>query len=387
MANQRESRSQLKARMHSELVQLANSIGWKINGEYVNARANILMTCPNGHDQLKTPDAFKRGNRCLSCSQASPEVAINKLNDALSLSGSRLITEYQGANNKIKVECKNGHITSRFPSSITKGHDCSVCSGTNSDYASENFKVKLNSAGWELVGKYKSTHKRVKVICNNGHDIDIAPSGFLSGTRCSVCAGLNKKEASIEFARRSKEQGFAVIGNYETTHHPILVMCRMGHFSMKSPSNMKRNIKTSNCKVCEALSNKGMTNSTTLLRDEEFRNSPCFVYVTELTKGRRSIYKIGISSVGHRTRNKMKSDGYRMNYCIPISTTRGKAFITEQICLEKMSNSRFFNNAYRGNGGTEFIGENPLPVAMSIFERIQDARDSDIVFILENIGK
>lgn len=387
MASKRESRSELKARMHLELVRLADSIDWKILEEYTYAKTRMLMECDKGHQQRKSPDAFKRGNRCLSCSKADPENALRKLNRALVKSGSALLTEYKGANLKVDVQCKNGHVTSRFPSAITKGHNCSVCAGLNKEQSAIKFDRELRDIGWSALGDYRSTHRKVKVLCDKGHEIEIAPSGFLSGTRCSVCAGLNKKEASIDFVRRSKDQGFAVIGDYETTHHPVLVMCAMGHFSMKSPSNMKRDIKTSNCKVCESLSNKGKTNATTLLRDQEFRNSPCFVYITELTNSRQSIYKIGISSTGHRTRNKMKSDGYCMSYCIPVSTTRGKAFITEQICLEKMSNSRFFNKAYKGNGGTEFIGENPLPVAMSIFERIQDARDSDIVFILENIGK
>lgn len=387
MASKRESRAELKARMHLELVQLANSIGWKILEDYTYAKTRILMECNKGHQQMKSPDALKRGQRCLSCSKASPENAIKKLTEALILSNSRLVSQYKSANCKVEVECANGHITSRFPSSITKGHNCSVCSGVNRDHSALKFESQLTSKNWRLIGKYTSTHKKVKVLCDKGHEISIIPSGFLSGTGCSICAGLNSDESSKDFHASAKDKGFAVIGDYESTHKPILVMCSNGHFSMKSPSNMKRKIKTTNCKDCEALLNKGHTNSVTLLRDDEFRESNCFVYITELTKDGSSIYKIGISSVGHRTRNRMKSKGYIMSYCMPISTTRGKAFITEQICLEKMSGSRFFNHDYKGDGGTEFVNENPLPVAMSIFKRIQDSSDSDVVFMLENIGK
>lgn len=387
MASKRESRAELKARMHSELVQLADSIGWKILEEYTYAKTRMLMECANGHRQRKSADAFKRGQRCVECLGVTKEQAKNRLLISIGEQNCQLLSEYKGAVNKVKVRCENGHDEWRHVSSINKGHKCKVCRGLDSYSASNKLSESIKESGWVLLDEYKSTHEHILAKCNNGHKVKITPSGFLRGTRCSICAGLNKSVAEDEFISSAKVKGFSVIGNYASTHKPVLVMCANGHFSMKSPSNMKRKIKTTNCKDCEALLNKGHTNPVTLLRDDEFRNSPCFVYVTELVKGSRSIYKIGISSVGHRTRNKMKSDGYHMNYCVPISTTRGKAFITEQICLEKMSNSRFFNHAYKGNGGTEFVNENPLPVALSIFERIQDARDSDIIFILENIGK
>lgn len=195
---------QNRLQKEAELYELAKSIGYIIKGEYVNTTTKILMTCDKGHDFETIPKIIRRGGRCAACRGCCPKAAEKDFRDLAESIGYNVNGEYITTNKKISMTCEKGHDIEISPGNLKSGKRCAVCSGKSSEAAKKIFEDIAASIGYTVNGEYVSSHVKTSITCEKGHRFDMTPNNFKRGQRCPYCAdhGFDQgKEASLYLYR------------------------------------------------------------------------------------------------------------------------------------------------------------------------------------------
>lgn len=111
-----------------EFYQMTKERGYRVIGEYINNSTGVKMECPKGHitDTL-TPNSFKRGNECLTCGEENRKNLIKEFYELAESEGFSIIDEYIDATTKINIMCPKGHIYSARPNDFKSGYRCPEC--------------------------------------------------------------------------------------------------------------------------------------------------------------------------------------------------------------------------------------------------------------------
>jgi hypothetical protein len=97
-----------------------------------------------------------------------------------------LTSIYNGAHNKDKIICPNGHhIEMRF-SGFKFGYRCKKCSGKEKHSQEYIYKYYINEQ-YTLNSIYKNALNKDKLTCPVGHKIEIKFNDFQQGVRCKIC--------------------------------------------------------------------------------------------------------------------------------------------------------------------------------------------------------
>lgn len=103
-------------------------------------------------------------------------------------------TTTNGKTRFIEVECKNGHMINVTLQSFIDNRSCKKCNGINK-YSIEEAKNNFASKGFTLLeDKYINAHTKMKVICSNGHEIELTWNAFQQGNRCRICSSIALSE-------------------------------------------------------------------------------------------------------------------------------------------------------------------------------------------------
>jgi len=166
----------------------------------------IIVRCPYGHDWKVTFQKYKNGRRCSSCKKedkngkGKTNWSINLINEELEKENYILISDsYKDSKSKIKVKCSAGHEIEIYWSHFLKGVRCRKCWLQKSS-VQQRFSIKevdsfLESIGYKRIGEYVNSHKKMTVVCNNGHRTEMLLSNLRSGIRCKYCHfSLGEKE-------------------------------------------------------------------------------------------------------------------------------------------------------------------------------------------------
>jgi hypothetical protein len=101
--------------------------------------------------------------------------------------------KYLGNKLPLEVVCPQGHKIKKSWHSFASGHGCPICSGKEKKTIEEVVK-SFESEGWKVVDtEYKNTLTPINVICDKGHQTTKSFSNWLSGQRCLICYGRDKK--------------------------------------------------------------------------------------------------------------------------------------------------------------------------------------------------
>lgn len=188
---------------------------------YKRAKEYIELVCPNNHIYGVFPDAFKRGKRCVHClRERQKESVFNRIESQ----GYKILNkkDYKTVKDKIKIQCRVGHVFEIAPENISNNHNCKQCYlDTKKDFFYENIK----SNGYKLLKgeSYKGANVKINLLCPRGHIYHTSPSVFNLGYRCSECSG-NKKRSQEDFEKLVYEltKGeHTVIGEYVNNNTPI----------------------------------------------------------------------------------------------------------------------------------------------------------------------
>ena len=124
--------------------------------------------------------------------------------------GYRLLsTEYKNAKSNLNVLCPRGHQWTTNISNFDFGRRCSICS-KRKKYALEDVRKILIKEGYLVQDSiYINGKTPIKVTCPSGHETAISLNNFTNGKRCNSCRRMKALEArmkKLETKARSKEK-------------------------------------------------------------------------------------------------------------------------------------------------------------------------------------
>jgi len=166
--------------------------------QYKNTKQKLKCECPSGHILEISYQSFKRGTRCRKCyfnkKRISKEILLELLH-SMNLVLLYYKGPFKGADSKIVVKCKNGHIFTTYYSKLKAGHGCKQC-----HYIKLSNKYKLNYAyirqhiekeNYKLISsEYNNAFTKLKLECPNGHTYFVRWNDWQQGCRCPRC-GVN----------------------------------------------------------------------------------------------------------------------------------------------------------------------------------------------------
>lgn len=140
---------------------------------------------------------IKRSTDGLNQMQLKSANAFNDFIDKLNKRGFVLIEEYKGSNKKVKVICDKGHEIYTYPFRFRKVRGCVRCNGMCPIQAKEEFMEVLNKEGYELVSEYKYSSWDITLRCPKGHEFITLPRAFKKGERCPYCNNRSYGESLV----------------------------------------------------------------------------------------------------------------------------------------------------------------------------------------------
>jgi hypothetical protein len=124
----------------NEIKKYVESQNYKFIGilKFKALNSRILIQCEHGHIFVVCFKNFKgnkalKGTRCPACfgmKQPSIKDIENKLNN----DGFKLLSEYENAKTKLKIQCKKGHIFYKSWNKLQNGQKCPICNISKGEY-------------------------------------------------------------------------------------------------------------------------------------------------------------------------------------------------------------------------------------------------------------
>lgn len=193
-------------------IKLLNLEGFTLLSEYIKNKASVNLKCPKGHLIELRPNDFKNGNRCAECSGVSKNAAERNFYYLLEKENYILLDKYTNSKEKVKMICPNGHPVEIDPNHfVSQGRRCRKCRGLCTDSAEKELYNIANSRGDFIIGQYVNGHTPIQIKYGNcGHVVDgTSPSSYKSGTRCSDCINENKESHLATFAKKYAREIFS----------------------------------------------------------------------------------------------------------------------------------------------------------------------------------
>lgn len=171
---------------------------------------------------------------------------------AKSLGFCLLEDEYVANNIKMKMMCKEGHISYK---SVKNLQDCPTCNECKLKEKNLQiylkFKNVLEGNGYKMVSSPEEllTKKtKLKTICPNGHEYEVSYEKFVQqNRRCGKCCNNQKLQDEVVRKELSK-YGFKWInGEYKNNNSQLTVECEHGHVYQTTYPTIKR---YGHCKYC-----------------------------------------------------------------------------------------------------------------------------------------
>lgn len=239
--------SKTKEKAKAKFINIAESRGFTVVGEYINCKANIELICPNGHTIYPRPYSIVGGQGCIVCSKKDPVTAklafIRKAEDL----GFTILSEYKNNSSKVKMRCRFDHVVFLTPTAVKIGTGCSVCARNDPRQSRRDFEDLAIRRGFTIIGKYSGISKPVDVICPNDHFTNVIPNSFKSGTGCRVCAENDKVHSKNDFEQLALQERYSILGNYTNARTHVLLVCPEGHKVAMTPDSFKRGTRCSSC--------------------------------------------------------------------------------------------------------------------------------------------
>ena len=153
---------------------------------------------------------------------------------------------YNGNKNKDQLICPVGHeIEMSFNSFKNNNSRCIICSG--SEKHSQEYVYKYyDKEKYILNSIYKGNQYKDKLTCPEGHDIQISFNNFKQSKRCAKCAG-NLKLSNEDVYNYYRECKYLMKSIYNGIHKKDKLICPVGHNIEMTFNHFKRGIRCRQC--------------------------------------------------------------------------------------------------------------------------------------------
>lgn len=216
----------------------------------------IPVKCEKGHGFLISFYSLRRGVWCNHCAilfnrenKFTSEHYAQKLKDVIESKNGKLLSEYINNEEKVKVECENGHQWFSRPRIIKSGYWCPLCAKRkmgrfrNPKCFEIEIEKLLKEKEAQLVEEYKHSNKSIMVRCKFGHECLAGLPFIRKGWYCKICNSKKyRKEKKRLYVKKMRSErilkeietlltpfGTKILSNFVDYNIPILVECINGH--------------------------------------------------------------------------------------------------------------------------------------------------------------
>lgn len=160
--------------------------------KYTNAHQKLGYVCNNGHKHGICWNNWKTGKRCPFCTgQGKPTIEF--IRSEFEKEGYKLLTaKYINNRQKLEFICPEEHKYGISWDKWVYGRRCYCCS-KNTKPIIEFIESEFEKRGYQLLTKeYIDSQNKLDYICPNGHEHNISWNCWQQGSRCFVCAVIER---------------------------------------------------------------------------------------------------------------------------------------------------------------------------------------------------
>lgn len=224
-------------------------------------------------------------------------------------------TQYRGANDKIKIICKEHGIFEQTPNNHLKGQGCKKCASikfskkyvkTTNQYIKDVKEVHGDIYDYSKV-EYKGAHEKIIISCKVHGEFKQQASAHLKGQGCPKCAKLKQSKLISKTTNIFAEEAKYIHENkydysktiYKKAVEKVTITCPIHGDFKQTPSN---HLNGSGCPKCSheysSILNKekptGWSYSNWIKAAKKSKNFDSFkVYILKCTGNEEEFYKIG----------------------------------------------------------------------------------------------
>jgi len=170
--------------------------GYQVFGKYEKSGKKLEFLCPNGHNGSMTWNGWQQGRRCRQCSNLATD-DLNFVIESLASEGYKLVSEFKRNAGLITVKCPNNHEWDTKFTAWKRGVRCLYCSN-QAPITQKDVEESFSNEGYTLLSDYKNARSPLEFICPEGHKHKMAWDSWRSGTRCGYCYGRHKTDEGKE---------------------------------------------------------------------------------------------------------------------------------------------------------------------------------------------
>jgi len=155
-----------------------------------NCRTYLNFLCSNNHKVRLRIDHFLEGHGCKKCRNKRYTKRIYKeIKEYIESYDYKLLSEeYIKHNEKLKLQCPEGHIYETIFNVFRKGHRCPTCHYIKRKKLYNEVKQYIELYDYKLLSEeYIKHNEKLKLQCPLGHIFKMSYNHFQQGQRCSVC--------------------------------------------------------------------------------------------------------------------------------------------------------------------------------------------------------
>lgn len=163
------------------------------------------------------------------------------------LRGYQITGSYSDTKTPTKMTCNAGHEIEMSPYSFRSGSGCIVCARSCPIQAEKDFKTQAKSRKYTIIGTYVNSRTAITVVCPIGHQIAIVPSTFKAGAECIVCCGHCPEVSERDYRLQAEKRKYQIIGPYINSKTKVAMICPSRHQIQLAPYSFKIG---TNCQIC-----------------------------------------------------------------------------------------------------------------------------------------
>ena len=212
---------------------------------YINARTPLTITCRVHGDFLQTPNKHLMGGGCPICAGNKKMTTEEFLKKAMEVHGDEYVYDGEYVDNRtpMKITCRIHGDFWQTPGNHLKGCKCPKCAG-GVKYTKEDFIQKAEEVhGDDYIYDdvvYVNNQTPVNITCRKHGKFSQTPAHHLQGAGCPVCGGSQKlsTETFIQKARVvHKDEYIYTDTDYINNNTKVAIICRKHGKFWQTPSS------------------------------------------------------------------------------------------------------------------------------------------------------
>lgn len=172
-----------------------------------------------------------------------------------------ILGKYVNNRTNILMSCPIGHQNEINPTNFLTGSRCRTCAGQDPKVIEQNFMKVLNEGNFKLNGTFNGVSKDVNLTCPCEHTFTVGARHFIKNGNCKVCIGKSIDGAKEKLNKRIKNSCWELIDDYVNMKTQVMVKCINNHVTKILPNDINENNRCKICSGCDSNSFEKLLNN------------------------------------------------------------------------------------------------------------------------------